>query len=229
MIDYNDALDQLFAYFSKEEFASMVSEGKQEFTEFAGPFDEERYDIEAKWIQFRDWFLFQFKFNDKTPLDHIAENSLLSKFEIDPKVFESIQSSHLGLFSFTKIYKEQIIVKDLFSKEKIYANDSLFKLVLNKEDCFQTRIFDMDKEKSFGSSYVIHPPEARKYIDQKIKIVQKIKEPYEQNLKKHEILEAFFKMHYRAQRFRQVEISKVYSDQPLFEKKSPNSESGQNL
>ena len=45
----------------------MISHAKTGFIDFASPFDEENSEIELKWSQFRDWFLFSYSEETTSP------------------------------------------------------------------------------------------------------------------------------------------------------------------
>lgn len=216
MVDFNQHLDQIFTEFSKPEYSELMTKAKDSFVDFAGSFDEDNLDIEMKWSQFRDWFLFSYS----APYQILAQDSFQAKVEVPKNIMDSILTSQSSVFQHIKSYKDQLKIRDLISRNKYYVFDENVQLILEKNDYFQTRIFNLDNKHYFSGSYVIHPPTARKFIDSKIKIIKKEKDKAKKPELQFKFLDSFFKMYYRALRFRQVEIQKIYSDLPLFERKS---------
>lgn len=224
MVQFNEYLDQIFSEFSKVEYSSLMSKAKVHYMDFAGSFDEENLDIEAKWSQFRDWFLFvypgTFETEEASPFKIMKEESFQKALGIEPEIMTAIIESRYSVFQHLKSYKDQIKVRDLITRNKHYVFDTNIQLILEKKDYFQTRIYKLNDKYYLGGSFVVHPPLAAKYIDSKIKILKKERKKEVKTLTEIQLLESIFKMYYRALRFKQVEVKKVYSDQPLFERKN---------
>lgn len=223
MIQFNNYLDQIFSEFSKPEYTEMMNRSKVQFIDFAGSFDEDNLDIEAKWSQFRDWFLFLYAGDIQNSLPSALQIMASEKFQMEvdiPKeIMTSILNSKLSVFQHRKSYKDQIKVRDLISRYKHYVMEQNAQLILERKDYIQTRIFHYENKFYFSGSFVVHPPLARKYIDSKIKLLKKEKNKDLKPENEKKFLENILKMYYRALRFKQVEIQKVYSDQPLFERR----------
>lgn len=224
MIQFNEYLDQIFSEFSKPDYSSIMSKAKVHFVDFAGSFDQDNLDIEMKWSQFRDWFLFVYSGDasnsEPSPLQIMSSDKFKNEIGLDENVMQAILESRLSVFQHVKSYKDQIKVKDLIQRTKHYIFDQNVQLILEKKDYLQTRIYKFEDKLYLGGSLVIHPPLARKYIDTKIKLLKKEKDKDKKAEGEKSFLESIFKMHYRAFRFKQVEIQKIYSDQPLFERKT---------
>lgn len=224
MVQFNDYLDQIFSEFSKPEYAQIMSRAKINFIDFAGSFDEDNLDIEMKWSQFRDWFLFVYVTDvnnpDLSPKKIMMTDSFRSAVDIPKDIMDAIIESHLSIFQHLKSYKDQIKTRDLLTRVKNYIFDQNVQLILERKDYLQTRIFKYENKYYLGGSLVIHPPTARKFIDSKIKLLKKEKNKVLKAENEIKFLENIFKMYYRALRFKQVEIQKIYSDQPLFERKT---------
>lgn len=224
MIQFNEHLDLIFSEFSKPNYAAIMSKAKIHFVDFAGSFDEDNLDIDLKWSQFRDWFLFVYpgdaSNNEPSPMQIMASEKFKEDIGLPEDVMSAILSSRLSVFQHIKSYKDQIKVKDLITRIKHYIFDNNVQLILERKDYLQARIYKYHDKYYLGGSLVIHPPLARKYIDSKIKLLKKEKDKTKKPENEMRFLESIFKMHYRAFRFKQVEIQKIYSDQPLFERKT---------
>ncbi len=224
MIPFNEYLDQIFSEFSKPDYAVMMGRAKLQFIDFAGSFDEDNLDVEMKWSQFRDWFLFVFAGDltnaEPSPFQIMSTDKFKSDVGLSEEIMQAILYSRLSVFQHIKSYKDQIKVKDLILRTKHYIFDHNVQLILERKDYIQMRIYKFEDKLYLGGSFVIHPPKARKYIDTKIKILKKEKDSIKKAEFETKFLESIFKMHYRAFRFKQVEIQKIYSDLPLFERKT---------
>lgn len=219
MVNFNQHLDLIFSEFSKPEYSELMTRAKDSFVDFAGSFDEDNLDIEMKWSQFRDWFLFSY-FDKTTCHQILSDDNFQSRIGLSKEIADSIIHSHTSVFQHLKSYKDQIKIRDLITRNKNYVFDEDVQLILEKGDYFQTRVFKFDNKHYFSGSYVIHPPTARKFIDSKIKLIKKEKDKSKKPEMQDKFLDSVFKMYYRALRFRQVEIQKIYSDLPLFERKT---------
>lgn len=215
-ISFNDELDKIFNYFSSQNYLQRLAVAKKAFIEFAGPFDEDRLDVESKWIQFRDWYLFDFTFENQTCIDILKQ---VSDQIVEPEILESISAARLSVFYYYKESKGWLYFRDLITRDKIYIKDTVMRLILEKDDYIQTRLFYFNKEYYIGAHLTAHHPDARKYIDSKIKVIRKEKNPEIKEQKKKDLLDLLFKKYFQIQRFKQVDVRKIYSDEPLFERK----------
>lgn len=218
MKDYHEQLDTVFSFFSSDHYLQRLSQAKQSFVEFAGPFDEDQVDIESKWVQFRDWYLFDFVFEGKTCIKLLAETSDPVLNDIDKQV---LIESHASIFNFYKSSRGLVYFRDVIFRDKFYFKHPDAFLMLEKDDYVQTRVFTNNKEYFLGSYLTVHPKGAQKFMDVKAKEVRKLKKDKEQQTeKKNNLLDLLLKKYFQMQRFKQVDVRKIYSDEPLFERKA---------
>jgi hypothetical protein len=156
---------------------------------------------------------------DLIPRQIMESEAFRSKLSISTDVMDAILNSNLSVFQHLKSYKDQIKVIDLVTRTKCLIRDNNIQLILEKNDYIQTRVYKLDSMCFLGGSHIIHPPKARKFIDSKVKLLTKEKNKMIKAEGQLKLLDNIFRMYYRALRFRQVEILKIYSDQPLFERK----------
>lgn len=214
MPNFNEFLDQAFTYFSDDKFQERLTLGKKTYVDFAGTFDEDQHDIESKWIQFRDWYLFDFRFNGQSCIDLVAEVP-----DLDNEIKESLQQARSSVFYFYKEGRGWVYFRDVITRDKLSFKSADMILLLEKSSYIQTRVFRYKDAYHLGTYLIVHPHGSEKYIDIKAKQVRKEKNIEIKIEKKCELLDSLLKKYFQNQRFRQVDVRKIYSDEPLFERK----------
>ena len=149
-------------------------------------------------------------------MDVISDPQFSRKTSLDENILEAIVNSKSGLFRYLKTSKGQVRVRNLMSRSRISVFDENVPLLLDRDDYFQTRVFTYQGEFYFGASLVIHPPLARRFLDKKIREIQNTKDKECKQLMTQNFFNEIFKMYYRALRFKQIEIDKIYSETPVF-------------
>lgn len=215
MADFSEYLDQVFTYFSGEKFQERLGLGKKTYIDFAGTFDEDQHDIESKWIQFRDWYLFDFTYNNQSCIDIVSEVP-----DLDNEIKESLQQARSSVFYFYKESRGWVYFRDLITRDKISFKNSDVILLLEKNNYIQTRVFRYKEAYHLGAFLTVHPNGSEKYIDTKAKQIRKEKNIELKLEKKSQLLDSLLKQYFQNQRFRQVDVRKIYSDEPLFERKA---------
>lgn len=215
MPEFNELLDQVFTHFSSGVYAERLAEAKQTYVEFAGPFDEDQIDIESKWIQFRDWYLYEFIHHGQNCMSLIDEVP-----ELSPEIKECLQQARSSIFYFYKESRGWVYFRDLITRDKIYFKTEDTVLLVEKDRYIQTRLFRYQNNWHAGAYLTVHPQGSEKFIDAKVKLIRKEKDIDKRLLMKANLLDMLFKRFFQNLRFKQVDVRKIYADEPLFDRKA---------
>jgi len=201
--------------FFESKHPEQIEEAKAEFVTLTGQFDDEHEYYETKSDDFRNWFLFFYGSKQFLRLE---------RAKLYPEVaahYEYLTSGVFSIFQVLKIKKSVITLKDLFTGMVYQVVDEVTSLSLQKRDLVQTSLYQKDKSTyEFGLSLISHPHESSVYIKSKIKSVKKDLKTEPKSRSKEALFESLMTMRYQFFKYRQLKISKIYSDRPLFDKKS---------
>ena len=216
-MSYDALIEKLMQHFSTGEFTVEVNAAKKQFFENAGVFDEESSDFEQKMTQFMDWFLFSRPFEGQasTPIQLIHQGKIslpLSPDEID-QLDHLVKNRH-GIFEFLKLKNEDVYIKDLFAGEKLVIKNSAVTIGFEKDQLFEARLIPIDDTFVFTQSFCFHPPGASKYILKEIKRVRKLKEETERDRERESLLMKLFRMRYKFEQYRHVDLKEIYTNEP---------------
>jgi hypothetical protein len=206
--------NDVFKFFETKH-PEQIEEAKAEFVNLTGQFDEEHEYFESKLDDFRNWFLFFYGHKQFLKLE---------RAKLYPEVaknYEYLTSGIFSIFIVQRIKKDMIFLKDMFSNKDYIVKDDVASLSIQKSDLVQTSVYQKEKDVyEFGLSIICHPSESYNFVKNEIKAVKKITTENSKSRAKEELFETLMTMRYQFFKYKQVEISKIYSDRPLFDKKS---------
>ncbi len=216
-MNHETLIDEILHHFSTGSFAGEVMNAKKQFFELAGVFDEESGEFEQKMTQFIDWYLFTrpLSFSGLTPIQMVEQGQ--GNFFPQQSTSEEIQALVRGrhsIFEFIKIKNSDVYLRDQFTGEKIIIKNSSVTVGFEKDHLFETRLFPQNDTFVFGASFCIHPPKASRYILKEIKRVKKIKDNNEKEREKEALLIKLFKMRYKFEQYKHVDLQEIYTNKP---------------
>jgi hypothetical protein len=212
-MNYDIIIDKLMHHFVRGRYQEELTLAKKEFFQIAGVFDEESDDFEIKMSQFVDWYLFDRKLlnKDETPLVVALSNY---DYDIPDELipfYENLRDQIHSLFEFIKFKKEDIVIRDLFSKKKFLIKKFLFKAGFQKGVFFEARIFPHEDYHVFSRSFCFHPKEVNSFILKQIKLSKKIKRD-EVEVRK-ELIHRLFKMKHKMIQYKHLQTNEIYSNE----------------
>jgi hypothetical protein len=216
-MNYDGLIGKMMQQFSTGDFLTEVNAAKKQFFESAGVFDEYSTDFEQKMSQFVDWFLFSRPFASQgSPPIKAARNGGL-RLNLNPdevNLLENLDQSRHSLFEFLKTKNSDVYLRDLFANEKLVLKNSAVTIGFEKDQIFEARLIPFQGNHVFTLSFCFHPPKATKYILKEIKRVRKIKNEEERQREKETLIMKLFKMRYKFEQYRHVDIKEIYTNEP---------------
>ena len=205
---YDRLIEKLAHYYTGQEYALEVKRAKKDFSLRIGLIDGgiEIYDERAD--QFLDWFLFSRHINGtgRSPIEDAHINKNLKLDESDLEQLKNISHFEYSLFQFLKLKKTGILVRDLFSGEKIIIGHSDMIWAFNTDEFFQARIIPDGKLYCFTRGLCFHPVEAKKVISNEIKKIRpRSKEDHEK------FLFLLLNRRYKAELYKHLQPEIIYS------------------
>lgn len=215
MNEYKSILEKLMQYYTSGDYANEVVLAKTEFYDLAGIFDEESENFELKMSQFIDWYIFSKKLPsfEQTPIE-LAEKKKDFQVTADEAPFlDKLFMTRHSLFEFLKIKDSDLYVKDLFSDYKLVIKNSPITVGFEKGQLFEARIIPHGETFTFTSGFCFHPFDAKKFILKEIKAVKKLSvSDQDRDLAREELIVRLFKMSYKFDQYKHVEINQIYSN-----------------
>ncbi len=210
-----DMFDRFMQHFTSKVFMPEVEAAKREFFERAGIFDEYSADFEMKMSQFMDWYLFSRRLLKQgvAPIDLALDNQEFSISEDELKYFVRLRNHRHSLFQYIKLKGNDVYVRDLFSNEKFVIKGSPVTIGFSPEEYFEARLIPADDTYSFGKSFVIHPASVKEFIEQEVAKVSEVPLA-EQKAAQDDLIVRLFKMRYKREQYRHVDIHDIYSNEP---------------
>ena len=208
-------LERLINYFTAENYQTEVNDAKREFFERAGNFDEYSPDFEMKMSQFVDWYLFSRVLSKEgvTPIELALDNVGFAISEQDLPVYKNLRDNKHSLFEFLKVKNKDVYIKDLFTGLKHVIKESPVTVGFNRDEVFEARLIPNGEDGfTFGKSFCTHPAEVRKYIDKEIKKIKALPEE-ERRAAQEDLLGRLFRMRYKHEQYRHVNIHEIYSNE----------------
>jgi hypothetical protein len=203
---------RLLNWLSQEGFKEEFESAKVEFFEQTGVLDEQDFEFEFRARQFLDWLFFSH------PLQATGLPPVLSSFsqreirlsDQEVKLLACLQKVRHSLFTPLKVKKNEIILRDWRSREKISISFCPFISLLSESALFEARLIPTDSGYVFAKGFCFHPQEA-------LAPVKKLIKKFDQS--KGADFETFafrlMKLRYRLKRFAHLKPSQVYTAEEL--------------
>lgn len=116
---------------------------------------------------FLNWFLFDWNIEKKPCVYKIIisrlDSNLFSQYHYQ------LSSHYHSIFYTYKTKKDIFFIKDLFSKKKYKVQNCYFFQGVEKEHCFESRLYLINNEPIFSNYLILHTVEANSYIKKAIK------------------------------------------------------------
>lgn len=207
--------DRFMQHFTAKEFMPEVESAKKEFFERAGIFDEYSPDFEMKMSQFMDWYLFSRKLNKQgvPPIELCLDNQEFRITEAELAYFVRMRNHLHSLFQFQKLKGNDVHLRDLFSGQPYVIKGSPVTIGFSPDELFEARLIPSGDCFLFGKSFVIHPANVKDFILQEIKKVNQVPLAERKNAQE-DLMVRLFKMRYKREQYRHVDIHDIYSNEP---------------
>lgn len=209
--DISTRLEALFErtsrYFDEHpDLSKDLIAAKESFFTLTGKIGESDNEFGNRMNAFLLWFLFDYRLpsTQEAPVEHYLAHLEKSGMTDDLEILRS-QKGHIhSLFYFVKEKGSQIVIKDLYSRQKHFISDSRVLIGQEKDALFETRVFDLNGDHFFANFFIYHPVIVRKAIKKQVKQIRKKKESIKPFLLK------LHSYHTKWQRYRNISIDSIY-------------------
>jgi hypothetical protein len=207
---FESSYQKLIERFTRDEFKNELFSAKKDFFQNAGTLDETNANFNLRMSQFYDWFFLDRPMSSyfKTPLAVAHEQRDLRLVQDDLNVINVLKGHEHSIYEFVKSKGEVFQIKDLFSGEKKFVENSQTFFNFDEKEFFEARLVDLDGKKFFLKGFCFHPESAQKFILSQIK-------NYKANpdLQFKDFLKRLNKMRYKFEQYRHVKIEMIYNDE----------------
>ena len=218
-------IDSLLLYVAPQ--TDDLVRGKEEyFTRTGGEVHEDDRCYEQRMQAFFNWYLFDRKQGDATPVERYLREKGKELPAKDKDVLLGCTLSKLSLYEyrgtggiFSRPAKGQVRVRDAFTGEDFDVSERRQMHGLEVGDLFEARLVPHDQSFQFSTSFTYHPREMRRMIFKEIKRRKKIG-PVDARAFVWELE----RMALQQERFRNVVITAIYNFETPFLSKRPKPE-----
>ncbi|HAG90288.1 MAG TPA: hypothetical protein DCL41_00350 [Bdellovibrionales bacterium] len=194
-------------------YEEEVGQGKLQFSEWAGAFDETSPLFELRMAQFSDWYVFTRVLGNRnmTPIEASLNDSSFQVTEEERSQLQNLRNNRHSLFEFLKLKKNDVYVKDLFNGLKYVIKDSLITAGFDSREYFEARLIPHNDGFIFSNSFCFHPEDVNRFISKEIRAVKKSKEiPLDEG--RENLILKLFQMKCKHERYKHLKLKDIYSN-----------------
>jgi hypothetical protein len=213
-MNYEPHIEKLMQYYTGNPFLTDVRAAKEDFCERAGTFDEGAVDFEMKMAQFTDWYLFtrKMEISGRPSVEMVLDDPQFAFADDEKIIYLNLRNSRHSLFEFTKVRKDDVYIRDLFTGFKYVIRQSQVTQGFNRGEFFEARLIPFDGGFVFSSAFCFHPATVSKFILREVKRVNALSEE-EQADAREELISRLFKMKNKYEQYRHLDIHQIYSNE----------------
>ena len=222
-------IDLLLQYFAPQS-DEIVRARDEYYAATGGEVHEEDRCYETRMQAFFNWFLFDWKMGDSTPVERYLREKGSQLSAQDKDLLLGCTKSRLALYEyrglrglFTRPKKGQVRVRDAVTGDKFDVTERRQMHGLEIGDLFEARLVPVERTWHFSTSFTYHPCEMNNVIWREIKRRKKARKADARQL-----CFELEKMALQQDRFRNVNIDAIYNFKtPFLSKRAGRSEAQQ--
>ncbi len=208
-----DLIQKVLNHFAGPLFKEDIKKAKAEFFDNSGVLEEHTQLFEVRMQQFFDWYFFTRPLSGfgQTPLHSVFLTRELRLPESENQIVEQLRKHRHGIFEFIKMKSDELMIRDLFSGEKLKVKKSFWSDGFDSQEFFEARLIPTAAAKGdffFTRGLCFHPKEGKKFILEEIKRHKK-----NPDLNHEDFFLRLLKMRYKFERYRHVKIEMIYSSE----------------
>lgn len=174
---YDEHIERISEWSRERGLDREVDVARATFFSHTGPVHEEDTSFELRMAAFSEFFLFDRTLEadegGRTIAQRYLEDNGSNLTTEERSIFRGLTRTHHGLFEIRKIAAEQVVVRDLFTREDHKVHERRRLAGLSKGDVVETRLIPWREQLLFGRAFLFHPRPAKKLILKKIKKLHK--------------------------------------------------------
>ena len=166
-------LEQLFEFAAKMIPEEQILAAKQTYQLETGAIYEDDKSYNSRMALFLEWYLCNnyAPKSSKTVLENLLENNSEECNSEKLTFYRSVSESIQSLFFIKKVNDDSVKAVNLFNDENYLVRENDSRLIFRKNDIFQGRIINFQKNIHFTGNFCFHPEKTHKYIKSEIKII----------------------------------------------------------
>ncbi len=206
---FEECYQKLILHFTSSTFKDELSLAQKEFFDNAGTLDENKPNYTLRMSQFFDWYFLTRPLHGymQPPVMVCEQQRELRLTDEDRQVIEILQQHQHSVYEYVKTKKNEMIVKDLYTNEKVSVAADQMIFSFDEKEFFEARVITLDGKKYYLKGFCFHPESAQKFILDQTAIFKK---NHDLNFK--EFLVRLNKMRYKFEQYRHVKPEMIYAN-----------------
>lgn len=204
---FDVVFEDMSSFFNDHSLLSKdLVRARDDFFQMTGKLNQSDPSFNNRMNAFLLWFIFDFRssLDLKTPFELYCEAVRSLQPEVNQDSVCAYKNHTHSLFEFKKMQKEDAIVRDLFSGEKLRIVDPDFLIGSPSGTIFETRVFNLDGQYRFSNYFIQHPAEMKKPIKKRCKQIRKCGETVKP------FIAMLHSYHTKWERYRNINIKSIY-------------------
>jgi hypothetical protein len=209
---YQPYLDRVVRAYAGEAFRDELLRAKGEYFRDTGEVHEDDSFFELRMASFFDWYLFDRAISGDTrsPVQRYFLDQRASMAHEERQVFQGFVENVHSLFELKRRRLGLVVLHDWLAGEKRVVVERRERSGLDRGDLFEARLIPFEGELYFTRGFCFFPRQARRYIVRQAKRARK-----DGGDSPRELIRRLAYLRYLQERFRHVDVGRIYSDEGL--------------
>lgn len=209
---YQQYLDPVIAEFTADGYREEIVRARLEYLRATGEVHEDDGIFEERIASFFDWFVFDRPLDGKlrAPVQLFLLERRLSLEPPLRQIYEDFLANIHSVFLLRRRRPGTMLLKDLLSGRKHLVNERRTHWTLERGDTFVARLIPFRDGLYFSRGFCFFPRQVRAYVVKECKRARKAGGDAP-----HELIRRLSYQRYLQERFRHVDVRRIYSEQGL--------------
>lgn len=204
---YQAYLEQVVAFASVGEFEEELRVAHAQYFAATGDIREDEPSYETRMEGFTEWYVLDRPVagQQKTPLDLFLQQRSAGLSSDELGVYQGFRRGSTGLYEFLKVRKQQLLVRDLLSRNKVSVFERRQPAGLARGILLSGRLLTFRDHTVLTRSVLYHPYEVRKLVQKELKRRRPVTVS-----EVHELLHLLSVARLRCDRYHRVDPERLY-------------------
>jgi hypothetical protein len=209
---YQRYLDRVVSAYASERHRDEMARAKSDFLRATGEVHEDDSFFELRMASFFDWYLFDRPLDGdlRTPMQRYFLDHRVEMSPEERAAFQGFLENIHSLFEVRRRKPGILVLADLLANVKREVVERRTRSTFAKGDLFEARLIPHNGALYFTRAFCFFPIQARRYLHREAKRARKAGGP-----EPAELIRRLAYLRYLQERFRHVDLKRIYSEEEL--------------